>query len=33
MIDAGNKKADAEANEGYKLGKFKKRHKQKARFM
>lgn len=32
MIDAGNKKADAEANEGYKLGKFKKRHKQKARF-
>ena len=33
MIDAGNKKADAEANEGYKLGKFKKRHKQKKRFM
>ena len=33
MIDAGNKKADAEAKEGYKIGKFKKRHKQKKRFM
>ena len=32
MIDAGNKKADAEAKEGYHIGKFKKRHKQKARF-
>ena len=33
MIDAGNKKADAEAKEGYKIGKFKKKHKKKARFM
>ena len=33
MIDAGNKKADAETKEGYHIGKFKKRHKQKKRFM
>ena len=29
----GDNADDDETNEGYKIGKFKKRHKQKARFM
>jgi len=32
MIDAGNKKADAETKEAHKLGKFRKRHKKIDRF-